>query len=195
MIRITLNLARQPGENLRRVRIVWGGGLALLAAVFLVLSATALVGWLGSRPIQAQTNAVRAQIAALRATAAPDPATNPATRAGLAQAAYFNQLIDRKSVSWTVLFQRLEQILPPGVELISLRPVVRDGANAIDIRCASDTLAPAIDFVQRLEASPDFTGARVEREAAAERTTAALPGAAAPPRIQLELTALYRGTP
>ena len=197
MIRITINLARQPAENLRRVRVLWGGGLAAAALLLLALSTAALVGWFGSRPIQARTDALRAQIAPLEAQVGRlrrDDA-QLAFRRDLDQASFFNQLIDRKSVSWTLLFQRLEQIMPPGVELLSLHPLVRNGANAMDIRFVSNTLAPAIEFVHRLETSGEFADARVEREteAAPNAVRAAAPGTPESARFQIEVTALYRG--
>jgi len=193
MIRTTINLARQPAENLRRVRLLWGGGLVAAAALLLVLATISLVGWLGSRPIQAQTDALHAQMAPLLAeqARARAPLSDPQVRAALGQADFFNQLIDRKAISWTLLFERLEQITPDGVELVSLRPLVRDGAQAVDIRFASEQLPPAIAFVHQLESSGDFTDARVERET--EATAAASPNGSAPARFQLEVTALYRG--
>src|SRR5690348_3336252 len=105
MIRIALNLARRPAENLRRVRIVWGGALTVLSALLVLLAIMALAGWRASRPIQAQRAALDAQLAPL-ATAqahAQMRLASPAARATLDQASYLNQLIDRKSVSWTQL--------------------------------------------------------------------------------------------
>ena len=195
MIRITLNLGRRPPENLRRVRLVWGGALAVLAALLLTLATVALVGWLGTRHIQAQTAALRAAMTPLQAEQerAQAPLRDSQTQAVIARAAFFNQLIDRKSVSWTRLFERLEQIVPPGVELVSLRPLARDGAQAVDVRFASETLPPAIAFVQALENSGDFAAARVERESeAAPQALGTAAGPNTPPRFQLEVTALYR---
>jgi len=197
VIRITLNLGRRPPENLRRARLVWGGAVAVLAALLLTLASVALVGWFGTRRTQAATAALRAEMAPLQAEQARAlaPLRDPQTQAVLARAAFFNQLIDRKSVSWTRLFERLEQIVPPGVELVSLRPLARDGAQAVDIRFASQTLPPAIAFVQALEHSGDFAAARVERESEAAPPPPGQPaptGANTPPRFQLEVTALYR---
>lgn len=199
MIRIALNLARRPGENLRRARLVWGGALAVLVVLLLVQGTVAVVGWLGSRGIQAQTAALRVQMAPLVAEQArlEAPLRDPAVRAQLDRAAFVNQLIDRKSVSWTRLFERLEQIMPPGVVLVSLRPLDRNGEQAVDVRFASETLPPAVDFVHALETSGDFAAARVERETETQNPTGnGLPGggrdANAPPRFQLEVTALYR---
>ena len=192
MNRITVNLARRPPENLRQVRLLWGSLLGVLLAAFIVLSAIALTGWLGSRGLQAQVSNLRGQMSPLLASRARSeaPLHRPDVRQVLDRADYFNQLIDRKTVSWTRLFERLEQIQPQGVALVSLRPLQRNGARAIDIRFTSDTLAPAIDFVRRLELSGDFADAQVERETEAVRkgTTA---GAPAPPRFQIEVTALY----
>lgn len=195
MMRLTVNLARRPAENLRRVRVVWGGALAVLGALFVALATTALVGWLSTRHIQAETDGLRAQIAPLEQAAVRErtPLHDPQVRQVLDRAQMFNQLIARKSISWTRLFERLEEILPPGVELVSLRPMQRNGDNAVDLRLAGESLGPAIDFVRRLEASPDFTQARIVGENEISRTGAAgMAPAAAQPRFQLEVTALYR---
>ncbi|MGH9413389.1 MAG: hypothetical protein ACRD0Y_06570 [Terriglobales bacterium] len=195
MMRISVNLGRHPLENLRRVRILWGGVLAVLLVVLAALVLTAWIGLRSTRVIQAQTAALRSRIAPLQlaTTQTRAPLRSPGTETVLARAHFLNQLIDRKSVSWTELFERLEQIQPPGVELISLRPLQRNGQNAVDLRFASETLQPAIDFVQSLETSGDFADAVVTRETAApERTDVNRPrGAVPPPRFQVELTALY----
>lgn len=197
MTRITINLARRPPENLRRIRIVWGGSLIALAVLLGLLSTVALVQWLGSRPIQAQTNALRRQMAPLEAQVAsdPNPTAAPQTQAVIERAAFFNRLIDQKAVSWTLLFQQLEQIQPPGVELVSLHPLVRNGANAMDIRFVSNDLPSAIAFVRKLEASGDFADARVERETETSPTGTGVQLAPAGPRFHLEVTALYKGEP
>ncbi|HEY7838102.1 MAG TPA: hypothetical protein VIC54_05855 [Terriglobales bacterium] len=196
MIRITLNLARQPGENLRRARIVWGGALTVLSALLVLLGIIALVGWRGSRPIQAQTDALGAQIAPLAAEQGRAGAAlaSSSARIGLDRAAFFNRLIDRKAVSWTQLFERLEQIAPPGIEMVSLRPLIRNGANAVDIRFASETMPPAIEFVTRLENADGFADAQVEHETEASAPAAGVRAAAnAAPRFQIEVSALYQG--
>ncbi|MGH9488767.1 MAG: hypothetical protein ACRD04_14425 [Terriglobales bacterium] len=196
MMRITVNLGRRPAENLRRVRLVWGGALAVLAVALAALAGTALLGWRGSRRIQAETAALRAQMAPLEMAArnARAPLADARTRAVMAQAQYLNQLIDRKSVSWTELFEELEQIQPPGVELISLRPLQRNGQNAVDLRFASRSFGPALAYVQALENSGDFAEASVERtsEAAGTPGRAQRAGAGEAPRFQFELTALYQ---
>ncbi len=194
MIRVTVNLSRRPAENLRRVRILWGGALVALVAALLALAAVAAAGLAATRPLQRQLTAVQARTAPLAAqrALAEAPLRDPHTQAVLDRARFFNQLIARKSVSWTRLFERLEQIMPAEVELESLRPLQRNGANAVDIRFASETLPPAIEFVHRLETSSEFSGARVERESEAAAPTAVMGSAArARPRFQIEITALY----
>lgn len=168
--------------------------LAVLLAMFVLLTALAVYGLTATRPLQGQLAALRASTAPLEAAqaAAEAPLREPTVRATLDRGRFFNELIARKSVSWTRLFERLEQIMPEQVELESLRPLQRNGANAVDIRFASETLPPAIEFVHRLETSSDFSGARVEREAEAAAPAPGAGGtAAARPRFQLEVTALY----
>jgi Tfp pilus assembly protein PilN len=175
--------------------MLWGGLLGIVLVALLALAGTAISGLAATRPLQAQLAALRARTAPLEAAqaAAEAPLRDAGVRAVLDRGQYFNQLIARKAVSWTRLFERLEQIMPAQVELESLRPLQRNGANAVDIRFASETLPPAIEFVHRLETSSDFSGARVERESeAVTRTAAGGSAAAARPRFQLEVTALYR---
>lgn len=166
MMKFTVNLARRPAENLRRAWVVWGGLLALLSAVLFVLTSGVIVSAWNNRRIHRQQSELELRMQPLRRQeqVLDQQLQNPAIKAGLARSQYLNQLIDRKSVSWTRLFERLETLMPNDLQLISIRPQKQAGKAGVVMLVGSRTLQPAITFVSHLEAAPDFSTAQVLRE-------------------------------
>jgi len=156
-----LNLATQPPRNER------------LPALLLSLAAIALVGltvrhafvvWalLPSRTsalhreVEAQDAEVarlRTEVAALRAPK-PDPAA-------VKQWALVKGLVDRRAFSWTDLFDRLEEVLPPGVRLLSVAPTVRDGELRLELQALARSGEDALQFLGVLQKRPEFGDANV----------------------------------
>lgn len=194
MIQATVNLARHPVENRRRVWALWGGGALALTVLLCVLSAVAASGWVRTRAVERQTTALHDRIATLEArqNRLAMQLQDPVTRSALNNAQYLNALLDRKATSWTLLFERLERILPDNVELVSLRPMQRGEADGIDLIFASDSPPPAIELIERLENSGDFAEAQLERVQTRQQTGEAGAGAVQGPKFQFEVTALYR---
>lgn len=166
MMKFTVNLARRPSENLRRAWVIWGGMLAVLSAILFVLTSGVIVSAWNNRRIHRQQAEVEHRMQPLRQReqVLDRQLQNPAIKAGLARSQYLNQLIDRKSVSWTRLFERLEKLMPNDLQLISIRPQQQAGKAGVVMLVGSRTLQPAITFVSHLEAAPDFSTAQVLRE-------------------------------
>ena len=72
---------------------------------------------------------------------------------------FLNNLIARKSISWTRIFGDLEQVMPYNVRLVSVRPQVT-GRNEIQLEMVVGAQAsePVIELMRRLEQSPVFGG-------------------------------------
>lgn len=166
MMKFTVNLARRPAENLRRAWVVWGSMLAVLSAILFVLATGAIVGAWNNRRVHRQVSEVEHRMAPLRnrEQILDRQFQDPGVRAALSRSQYLNGLIDRKTVSWTRLFERLEKLMPNDLQLISIRPEQKAGSSGIDMIVGSTSLQPAIDFVSRLESAPDFSSAQVVRE-------------------------------
>lgn len=166
MMKFTVNLARRPSENLRRAWVVWGGMLAVFSAVLFVLTSGVIVSAWNNRRIHRQQSEVEHRMEPLRrrAIVLDRQLEDPQFKVALARSQYLNQLIDRKSVSWTRLFERLEKLMPGDLQLISIRPQQQAGRAGIVMLVGSRTLQPAITFVSNLETAPDFSAAQVLRE-------------------------------
>ena len=121
---IKTNLATRPFYNERAVR-VW-----LFGALLLVLAATAFNVSRVLRYSRSDTQLarqasgdearaadLRQQANRLRATVDPKQIESKSTEARVA-----NELIDRRTFSWTELFNRLETTLPDEVRIVSVRP-------------------------------------------------------------------------
>src|SRR5438093_7617000 len=154
---IKTNLATRPFYNERAVR-VW-----LFGALLLVLAATAFNVSRVLRYSRSDTQLarqasgdearaadLRQQANRLRATVDPKQIESKSTEARVA-----NDLIDRRTFSWTELFNRLETTLPDDVRITSVRPKV--DANGTTLTIA--VIARAVDDVSRFMDNLQKTGA------------------------------------
>ncbi len=105
----------------------------------------------------AERDAERAQ-----AQAFLDLAVNRSTRD---QSQFLNGLIQRKSFSWTRVFEDLEQVMPPNLHVVSLRPELNEqNQMQLEMKVACDTRAAAVELVHRMEGSKHFQGAQLVQE-------------------------------
>ncbi len=166
-MRLDLNLATQPYEDVRDFFIKWGSavGVALVASIVLVW--LAIFGWRHSRDVERDMSTKRQEIARLkddekRAQALLDLPQNSGTRS---QAALLNALFARKAFSWTQAFADLEKLMPALVRVISIQPQLdADNQLAIALVVAGDSRDKAIDLLKNLEDSKHFQNARLISE-------------------------------
>jgi type IV pilus assembly protein PilN len=156
---IRANLATRPFYNERAVH------LALVALAVLVVAATAFnvmrVVRLSRSDTRLATQASRDEATArdLRASAARLRASvDPKSlEAASVQAREANQLIDRRTFSWTELFNRFETTLPDDVRITSVRPVLdsRRG-NVLTITVVAKNVEDVNQFMKNLESTGAF---------------------------------------
>jgi type IV pilus assembly protein PilN len=166
-MRLGINLATHPYEDPGQFWSRWGLALGLLAIFTL-----GMIGW----TVHSWTNAGRDRhyIAELQqkiaqrdkeraeAQAFLDMASNRSTRD---QSQFLNGLIQRKAFSWTRVFEDLEQVVPPGVRVVSLRPEFNEQNEMfLDMRVQGSSRAAAVELVQRMEGSKHFRGAQFVAE-------------------------------
>jgi Tfp pilus assembly protein PilN len=165
---IRTNLATRPFYNERLVNL-W---LLLLAAVvvaatlFNITRARSDSGSNTELASQAAENATRTN--ELRRTATALRATLDAKQleAVSADAREANNLIDRRTFSWTALFNRFETTLPDEVRITSVRPTVdRDHKITLTISVVARSVNDVDQFMSRL----DETGAFKELYSTEER--------------------------
>lgn len=151
-----LNLAQRPFRNERLAAMVFAASAAVLIGVTLWHAVVI------RNLLPARTSERHREVAALEAEATKlrDEArtlkTETPPAATLAQWNLVKELVDRRAFSWTGLFARLEQLIPPGVRLISISPSVRKGQVELDVDAAVRSREAGWEFVRVLEDGGDF---------------------------------------
>ncbi len=106
-----------------------------------------------------QASRDEARAAELRATAARLRASVDTKQidAASVEARQANELIDRRTFSWTELFNRFETTLPPDVRITSVRPALdRDRRIMLTITVLARGVDDVNEFMERLEATGAF---------------------------------------
>src|SRR5271166_1577740 len=166
-MRLDINLATRPYEDAREFWTRWGLGVGVLALLTLFLLGLAVSDWRKAGRDRHDIAQLQKQIAErdaerAQAQAFLDLTVNRSTRD---QSQFLNGLIQRKSFSWTRVFEDLEQVMPPNLHVVSLRPELNEqNQMELEMRVAGETRSAAIELVHRMEGSKHFQGARLVTE-------------------------------
>ncbi len=170
-MRLDINLATRPYEDAREFWVRWGLGVGLLGVLTLVLLGVAMRGWTDAGRDRHEIARLQEQIAERDEERAQDQAILdlPVNRSTRDQSQFLNELIQRKSFSWTRAFEELERVTPPNLHVISLKPELNDqNQMQLEIKVACDTRAAAVELVHRMEGSKHFQGAQLVEEGSGE---------------------------
>jgi type IV pilus assembly protein PilN len=97
---------------------------------------------------------------------------------------YLNELIARKSFSWTRAIETLEKLMPLKIHLVSIQPELNeDNQLAIKMVVAGESSERAIELVKRMEESKYFRDTRIQSQNQFQQ-----PGSQG---VQVEIGALY----
>ncbi len=168
-MRVQLNLASRPFVEL--------GPLYLRLRMLIVLLAVVAVPlWLllasekrKASEAQARLTTVQQNIQAIESQRQAFQAQmrEPQNAAVLTQAQFLNRVFASKAFSWTAVMMDLENVLPTGVQVLNIDPVIssRDGKVTIRLR-VSGAHDRGVDLVRNLEHSHRFLAPRLARETA-----------------------------
>ena len=156
------NLASRPFYNDRLV------GLLL---VFIAMAAVALTAFNAQQlvTLSGQRSTLKAQIArdesaAARADKEALALQHTVDRAVLTRLAgatrEANVLIGGRTFSWTIFFNQIEKTLPANVRLVSVAPVIDEGALRITMQVIAKRAEDAGTFMDALEATGAFHDAK-----------------------------------
>lgn len=162
------NLATRPFYHERAVH-AWLLGVAALAALATSFNVTRVLRdsrsdtrlATGASRDEARAADLRRQAARLRATVDPKQIEFKSTEARVA-----NDLIDRRTFSWTELFNRLEATLPDEVRIVAVRPRL-DKRGAVTL--AINVVARGVDDVNQFQEHLEQTGAFTRMRSIEER--------------------------
>jgi type IV pilus assembly protein PilN len=167
-MRIQLNLASRPfvelGPLYLRLRIL----IVLLAVVAVPLWLLLATEKRRAAEAQARLDAVQQRIHAIEAQrqAFQSSMREPQNASVLSQSQFLNQLFAQKAFSWTAVMMDLENVLPSGVQVLNIDPVIaKDGKVTIRLR-VSGAHDRGVDLVRNLERSHRFLAPRLARETA-----------------------------
>lgn len=155
---IRTNLSTRPFYNDRAVRVWLAIGLLLVIAATL-FNVTRMLQFSGTNTeLVAQASRDEARVSELRATAAGirgsvDPKQIETASTDARQA---NDLIDRRTFSWTELFNRFETTLPANVRITSVRPSLDEARQTVLL---ITVVARAVEDVNQFMENLDATGA------------------------------------
>ncbi|MGA9504644.1 MAG: hypothetical protein WBV31_09420, partial [Terriglobales bacterium] len=139
----------------------------LLGLLTLVLLGWAVQGWINAGRDRQTIARLQQQITERDKERALDQAEldKAANRSTRIQSQFLNGLIQRKSFSWTRVFEDLERVMPPNLHVVSLRPELNDqNQMELDMKVAGDTRSAAVELVHRMEGSKHFQGAQLVEE-------------------------------
>ena len=165
-MKLSINLATRPFVEMRplfaRLRLAMGALALLVVGLGFglhVLNTRAAVATQEMNTLKAQTLAYEQERAANEARM-----KQPQNMGVLERSQFLNALFARKSFSWTAVMMDLEHVLPPGVQVTSIEPVIsKEGDVSIRLRVTGDR-DRAIQLVRNLETSQRFVGPRLGGE-------------------------------
>jgi type IV pilus assembly protein PilN len=200
-MRITLNLASRPYIELRplysRLRL-WMLILAL-AGAFLGFqlhmeqsSAAAATAHVAS--LHKQISALENQQQSYRNLMA-----EPKNATTLKQSEFLNSLFRQKAFSWTATMEDLETVLPSGVQVVSLQPLVRPNGKVILRLRVLGPRDRGVDLIRNLEKSRYFASPRLASESlasqAGDNSNSNAVNASMPSYVNFDILADYRPLP
>lgn len=167
---LQINLATNPFRS-RRLAIVLNGLLAVVLITMVVLSVVVYTGYSG-KLAEAQEAAQEAETRFKELqTEQRQMNTGITELAALYQNKidFLNQVIRKKSFSWSVFFSDLEEMLPDYSYIVSLTPLLRGESEVeVRLRIAVPGLTHFVQFLNNLY-SRAYTGVKVNNESTTER--------------------------
>jgi hypothetical protein len=166
---IRTNLSTRPFYNERIVRL-WIGAIALAVLAATAFNVSRVLRYsrsdtrLATEASRDETRAGELHLQAVRLRGSVDPKQVDYAAADARQA---NELIDRRTFSWTELFNRFETTLPDEVRIASVRPKLDSDHGFVLV---INVIARGVDDVNAFIVNLENTGAFMDIRPADERT-------------------------
>jgi len=167
-MRISVNLANRPFIELRPL-------FAKLRLTMVALALLAVGLWFALHSLNAKAKVAQAKMDVLKTKtqqyqherqANEARMHQPQNMAVLERSRFLNTLFAEKSFSWTAVMMDLERVLPVGVQVTSIDPVItKEGDVNIRLRVSGDR-DKAVQLVRNLETSQRFLSPRLASEQA-----------------------------
>jgi Tfp pilus assembly protein PilN len=186
-MRLDINLATHPYEDPRHFWLRWGGALAGLILLTMILVYSALSGWYIAAHDRTLLHEREQQIADrdLEERNAQALLNRPENRTIRDRSQFLNDAFQRKAFSWTKVFEDLEKVMPARLHVVSIHPEMSaDHPLALTLEVAGESHERAIELVRNMEDSRHFKNPRIVGEIS-ETTT--VPG----DNVKFNISSLY----
>jgi type IV pilus assembly protein PilN len=198
-MRISINLATLPFVELRPLFARLRVAMAALAVVAVALGFTLHHFSVKARAEQAQMDVLKGETSAVESERQTNEARmrEPQNRAVLERSRFLNDLFASKSFSWTSVMMDLERVVPAGVQVTSIEPVMAANHDVnIQLRVSGDR-DRSVDLVRNLERSERFLAPRLANESAQvqERSGVTQVAAGLPGGVQFNILSGYNPLP
>ena len=122
---------------------------------------------------EAQSARVDSMVLGRRLADMESKLSRPDSMAKLNEIDFLNDIILRKTFSWTRMFATLERLTPDAVHLTTLRPeFIPNSGVLLHIDLRGRSITDITQFIERLQASPVFDTVRVHSEVKGEAAPA-----------------------
>lgn len=166
------NLATTPLENNRRF-ITGSSILAIIGlGVMMLLAVHAIQARRANREMRVTVDNLRDQV---RTAQREQESLRNAFKSAQAEEAlrrseFLNGLIEARTFPWTKMFADLEQILPPGVRVISISPKMdKAGLVTVVFSVGAVNDEQEIKFLNAIDTSPAFSDVHITQESHPQR--------------------------
>ncbi len=186
-MRLNINLATRPYEDVSQFLKRWGSLTILLALLTAGLVYLAYHNWQESKDVNRQISRMRDETAKLDKDRAAAVAflNRPENKVIADQSKFLNDAIQRKSLSWTRVFMDLERIMPPQLHVVSITPELsKQNQLLLHLQVAGQSREKATELLRRMEESPTFKDAQLHNEVMARDNAKA-------DAVQFEITSVY----
>ncbi|WP_026840145.1 PilN domain-containing protein [Citrifermentans bremense] len=148
-MKLTINLATRRYLNMRRLNAALFGAGLLLAAL-LVYQVREIAN------NQVEFNTVKRDSAAANSARPGAAPVSPEQLKSLeSSVAFANEIIDKKTLNWLALLDKLEGVVPAGVALTQVEPVLKD--QALKLTGVAYSFSNLRTLLENMEQSPNFS--------------------------------------
>jgi GAF domain-containing protein len=159
-VNIPINLSSEPFRRDRPLIVASAAAAVMLTALLGVLLFLIVSDRRNMKDTRQQVDRLNRQARALAVEQAKLDATlrQPANAEVLERSRLLNTLIERKSISWTRIFNDLEKVMPYSVRLISARLPAINSRNEVQLELVvgAKEPEPVIELLKKLQESPLF---------------------------------------
>jgi len=158
-MRIGINLASRPYQDEARFYRLWGAALGFMALLTALLIMSSVQHHTNVRRQWASARAAEAKLAELRKeeAQAQQILAEPQNRGTRDRSQFLNIAILRKSFCWTRLMEDMEKVMPPGLRVTSISPVIDQHNHFIlKVEVEGPKRESAIELLRNMEKSQHF---------------------------------------